>query len=329
MSNLKIIAELCQNHMGEISIVDEMVHAAKESGADFAKIQSMRSKDLVHRARFDTGIIEGGSVNVIKRPFSKEYTRLKNLDLTEEEHFKFIEICKKYKIEPMSTIFSRNRIKLFKKLNFKRIKISSFDCSSHQMIREIRENLKSDLIVSTGATYDYEIEKTAKILGRNKFTILHCISNYPTTPDVAFLSRIKYLKKFSNKVGFSDHSNPEIYKNDLALISIGEGAQLIERHFTILGKDKTKDGPVSVNPKQLKSLCELKKISNKDIKLIIKKKFSKKKLFKILGRYKREFSKTEILNRDYYRGRFASKSKNSKIVFNWDENFKLRDIKQV
>ena len=58
MSNLKIIAELCQNHMGEISIVDEMVHAAKESGADFAKIQSMRSKDLVHRERFDNGIIE-------------------------------------------------------------------------------------------------------------------------------------------------------------------------------------------------------------------------------------------------------------------------------
>lgn len=314
--------------MGDISIVDEMVHAAKESGADFAKIQSMRSKDLVYRKRFDKGIIEGGHVNVIKRPYRKEFNRLKSLDLTVDEHFKFIEICKKYKIEPMSTIFTRNRINLFKKLKFKTIKISSFDCSSHQMLREIKENLNSKLIVSTGATYDYEIEKTAKILGKNKFTILHCVSNYPTTPDVAFLSRIRYLKKFSNKVGFSDHSNPDIYQNDLALISISEGAELIERHFTILGKDKTKDGPVSVNPKQLKSLCELKKLSKKDLQLLIKKKFSKKKLNTILGRYKREFSKTEILNRDYYRGRFASKSKNSKIVFNWDTAFKLKDIRQ-
>ena len=39
----KIIAELCQNHNGDIKILQEMVHAAAESGADYAKIQSIDS----------------------------------------------------------------------------------------------------------------------------------------------------------------------------------------------------------------------------------------------------------------------------------------------
>ena len=37
----KLIAELCQNHNGEINILEEMVAAAAESGADYAKIQSI------------------------------------------------------------------------------------------------------------------------------------------------------------------------------------------------------------------------------------------------------------------------------------------------
>ena len=56
----KIIAELCQNHNGDIKVLSEMVAAASEAGADILKIQSMRSKDLTFRERFEDGLIEGG-----------------------------------------------------------------------------------------------------------------------------------------------------------------------------------------------------------------------------------------------------------------------------
>ena len=62
----EIIAELCQNHNGDIKIVEE-VHAAAEAGANIAKIQSMKSSELTNRVRFDEGLIEGGKVKVIKR----------------------------------------------------------------------------------------------------------------------------------------------------------------------------------------------------------------------------------------------------------------------
>ena len=51
----KIIAELCQNHNGDIKVLEDMVHAAAESGADFAKIQSIHSSDLAYRERFEHG----------------------------------------------------------------------------------------------------------------------------------------------------------------------------------------------------------------------------------------------------------------------------------
>lgn len=331
MKKINLIAELCQNHKGDFSIVEEMIHAAKENGADYAKIQSMRSKDLNYRARFEKGLVEGGVVKCKKRSFKKEYQRLKKLDLTVDEHFKFLELCKKYKIKPMSTIFSRNRINLIKKMKLEYLKVSSFDCSSHTMIEDIISKLKSNLIVSTGAATDSEIIKTVNILKANKkkFILLHCISIYPTTPNVASLLRINFLKKLSDNVGFSDHSNPDIYSYDLSAMSKTLGATWIERHFTILKKDATKDGVVSVNPAQLKDLRKTLDLPNNQILDYMKKKYGKSGLKKILGTENRELTHEEMLNRDYYQGRFISKTKSNKIVYNWDENIRQNIIRQV
>ena len=65
-----------------------------------------------------------------------------------------------------------------------------------RMIKEIVSKVKSKMIVSTEELGDREIIKTVNILKsiKRKFVLLHCISIYPTTPDVASLSRIKFLK---------------------------------------------------------------------------------------------------------------------------------------
>ena len=47
---------------------------------------------------------------------------------------------------------------------------------------------------------------------------------------------MNYLRKFSDIVGYSDHSNPEVNANVIPATAIYLGAQLIERHFTILKK---------------------------------------------------------------------------------------------
>jgi sialic acid synthase SpsE len=330
MKKINLIAELCQNHLGDLSILEEMVHAAKENGANFVKIQSMRSKDLNFRQRFEKGLIEGGKIKSIKRPFRNELQRLSKLDLKSGEHFKFLDICKKYKIQPMTTIFTRNRINLIKKMKLEYLKISSFDCSSLALIKDIVTSMKSKIIVSTGGAYDREIMKTVSFLNKikKKFILLHCISIYPTTPEVANLSRIKFLKQFSSEVGFSDHSNPDLFSYDLSALSTTIGSTWIERHFTILKKDLTKDGVVSVNPKQLNELRKAIDLPDNQILHYMRKKYGEKKLRNIFGFKSRELTDEEMLNRDYYQGRFVSRTKNGKVSYNWDEDIKLKYIIQ-
>jgi len=315
----KIIAELCQNHMGDRKLLDEMVSAASEAGATYCKIQSMQSRDLTHRKRFDKGLIEGGKIRVIKRPFRDEIKRLRPLDLSDDDHFYFIELCKKYKIEPLSTIFTRNRLKFLEKLKMNAIKVASFDCASSELLKDLSKSKFKTIYVSTGATFDSEILHAKQILKKKKLILLHCISIYPTTPMVANMNRINFLRQINNKVGFSDHSNPDKYGNVLALIALHMGVDLIERHFTILGKKKTKDGVVSVNFNQLKKLVNLSKENKYELKLRLKK---IKNIKTILGVEKRDLTQVELLNRDYYQGRFASKV-NNRFIYNWQKfNFK-------
>tara|TARA_Y100000590_G_C15727499_1_gene1015768 strand:+ start:1698 stop:2663 length:966 start_codon:yes stop_codon:yes gene_type:complete len=315
----KIIAELCQNHNGDRNILDEMVAAAAENGADYAKIQSIHSSELTHRERFEDGLIEGGKIKVIKRPYKQEYERLKKLDLELEDHSLFLSLCKKYNILPCTTIFSLSKIKMISDLNFKMIKVASFDCASHRLINEILKFDFEHIIVSTGATYNREIKETSKILNKSKknFTLLHCISIYPTPLDEGHLDRINYLKELSKSVGLSDHSNPDVNENILSAMAMTYKIDFIERHFTILEKDKSKDGPVSVNPSQLKELSNLTKFDKTQLLNYVKER--KKDYVKLRGMANRDLSDLELLNRDYYQGRFASKNKHNKIVFNWDK----------
>ena len=114
-----------------------MVAAAAESGADYAKIQSIDSGELTFRERFENGLDRRWqSIDSKKRPYKDEYERLKKLDLNEETQINFHNLCKKHNIEPMTTIFTRSKINLINQMKLKCLKISSFDCASFKLIDE-------------------------------------------------------------------------------------------------------------------------------------------------------------------------------------------------
>ena len=81
--------------------------------------------------------------------------------------------------------------------------------------------------------------------------------------------------------------------------------------------DKTKDGPVSLNPSQLKELVDISKKNQNEIKDYIKNNIDELNL--LIGNSTRKLSDKEKLNRDYYRGRFASISSDGNYIFNWEE----------
>lgn len=311
-----IIAEACQNHKGDPKILKDMISAAKEGGADYIKIQSMLADELISRERFEEGIIENGVVKAIKRPYRAEYERLKPMDLNDESHMWFVEECKKASIKPLTTAFSFSRIKFLASLDWDEIKVASYDCASFPFIKELK-NYFRHLYISTGATFDEEIIKTADILNDHSYTFLHCITIYPTPLKEIHLRRIDWLRQFTDSVGLSDHTLVEKDGLKASFAALYYGADVIERHFTILDKEKTKDGPISINPDELKELLEFSKLKKEEQGKYIEENI--KEFDMMLGQKTRALSAQELLNRDYYRGRFASKLEN-KIRYNWEED---------
>ena len=134
------------------------------------------------------------------------------------------------------------------------------------------------------------------------------------------IARLNFLKKYTNNVGFSDHSNPSQSGLDAAKYAFVRGAKVLERHFTVLSADSTKDGPVSISAHELKELSDF--ANNESAWASFKENIGA--LADVLeGSSERKFSNEELTNRLYYRGRFASPRFNSndeaQMIFNWEE----------
>lgn len=317
----KIIVELCQNHIGERKILQKMIEEATHNGADIIKMQSIFSEDLAYREKFELGETPpDGTVKTIKRPYAKEKERLAKLDLTLEDHEFFIDTCKKFGVTPMTTIFARHRIKTIAQLPWpkKIVKVASYDCASFPFLKELAQYF-DHCIVSTGSTYDEEIDTAVNILKNRKkhITLLHCVTSYPNTLDMCNLNRMIWLKKFTPEVGWSDHTLVTRDGIKASKVAIWLGADYVERHFTILKHDKTKDGPISITPELLQELNEFRKLSHMEQEKIIKNEIPNYEI--LLGQADRTITHTEFLNRDYYRGRFASPKQDGGWRYNWEE----------
>tara|TARA_Y100000739_G_scaffold227570_1_gene237381 strand:- start:387 stop:1355 length:969 start_codon:yes stop_codon:yes gene_type:complete len=321
---MKLIAELCQNHNGDEELIKLMIDEALEGGASHIKVQTIYSDDLTFRPEFESGLEKNGEVFCIKRPWDNEYKRLKQLELSQNAYCNFVDTCRKRGAIPLTTCFSLNRIEEIINQGFKEIKIASYDCASYTLIRSLIDKFEH-IYISTGATFDEEINKTHKILSSNKtpFTFLHCVTIYPTPLNQLHLSRFNFLKKLSNEIGFSDHTSPKNNGVIASCAAIYFGATVIERHFTVLNSNQTKDGPVSITKNELKEIKSFSKLSKPDQKLWLDEKYPEWNKV-VTGESNRNMSKNELLNRLYYRGRFASPRNNSDAHiftprYNWEE----------
>ena len=115
------------------------------------------------------------------------------------------------------------------------------------------------LILSTGMSNLSNVEdaiEAFKSTGNENLILLHCLSSYPANENEMNLKAIKTLKNnFRVPVGLSDHF-PGI---EISLLSLGLGANIIERHFTL---DKTYEGPdhiLSSEPNEMKKLVDISK----------------------------------------------------------------------
>ena len=143
---------------------------------------------------------------------------------------------------------------------------------------------KKHTFISTGMSSLKEIKSAISIFKKNKckFTILHCISSYPSNEEDLNLLCIPKLKEiFKNDIGYSGHEDsvsPSIIASLL-------GAVVIERHITLDRSMWGTDQAASLSEDGIKYLMSV-----------------IKKIPKMLGNGKKKFSFEEkkLLNKFKY-----------------------------
>lgn len=133
MNHTIIIAEAGVNHNGSIELAKLLIDEAVESGVDYIKFQTFKSENLVTRTAKQADYQKkniGDSDN-------SQYNMLKELELSEEQHFELIEYCNKKGIKFFSTAFDMDSIDFLTSLNLGLWKIPSGELTSYPYVKKI------------------------------------------------------------------------------------------------------------------------------------------------------------------------------------------------
>ena len=245
-----VVAEISANHNGSLNLLKRTMLAAKKCGADAVKIQSYQANTMTlnfkneHFQINDKSIWKGQNL----------YSLYKSAETPFKWHKDIFRFARKIDILCFSAPFDISAVNLLEKCGCPIYKIASPEIEDLNLIKAVAKTMKP-IIISTGIADINNIKEAidvCKKVKNNNVILLNCISSYPAKSYELNLSHIKKLKKFTEIVGFSDHS-----QTDLAcLISIGLGAKIIEKHFILNKNINSPDKTFSYNPKQFKNLIQ-------------------------------------------------------------------------
>tara|TARA_X000000950_G_C13846116_1_gene632421 strand:- start:220 stop:1221 length:1002 start_codon:yes stop_codon:yes gene_type:complete len=250
-----IIAEIGINHEGSLYNAKKLIRAAKRAGADAVKFQVFEPETLARDGLNKTKQQQRYTKNNLSltKMWKKMYLSFRQLKKLEK-------ISKKLKIDFICSVFDEKSLKKVKKLNLKFIKIASSEINNHYLLNLIKKS-KKKIILSTGLADEKEISEALKILGK-KIYVLHCVSSYPCSKNLANIKRMNMIKKkFNVQVGYSDH----VIGNYASFVAINLGAKIIEKHFTLNKSLKGADHILSANEKDLKEIVDFAKYQNQII----------------------------------------------------------------
>ncbi len=245
-----IIAELSANHNGNIERALESVKAARDQGADAIKIQTYTADTMTIDCDSEEFMIRGGLWDGYKL-----YDLYKWAETPFEWHKTIFDYAASIGVTIFSTPFDESAVDLLESLNAPAYKIASFEATDLPLIRYVASKGKP-MIMSTGMCSEDEIGEAveaAREAGCKELVLLHCISSYPAPIEQANLLQMRNLAtRFGSVPGLSDHT----LGTTVSVAAVALGACLIEKHFTLSRQDKGPDSEFSIEPHELKRLCQ-------------------------------------------------------------------------
>lgn len=245
-----IIAEMSANHAGSLERAKEIIHAAKEAGADCIKIQTYTPDTITINCdnkffHIDNGTWEGENLYQL---YEKAFTPWEwQAELKNE--------AEKIGIDFFSTPFDKTAVDFLEDIGVAFYKIASFEVVDIPLIEYVASKGKP-IIMSTGMASLGEIEEAVQAIrsqGNDKIALLRCASAYPAITDEMNLATMVNMKEtFGVPVGLSDHSMGSVG----AVTAVALGASIIEKHFCLDRAIDNPDASFSMNPSEFQQMVK-------------------------------------------------------------------------
>ena len=261
-----IIAEIGENHCGDMEIAKRLIETASEAGCDYAKFQLYDAEET--------------SLDDPEREWFKK------VQLDHEKLLILTEYCRKMKIRPLCTPWDARKAEATFKVGIEDMKIASFHIVDEELLRYVNKRAKK-VFLSTGMASINEIEKAFGLLDNVELYLLHCVSEYPLPPEHVNLRVMDVLRDLFGhraKIGYSDHTTDTL----APIAAVARGAEVVEKHITLDKKLEGTDHILSADPSELKEMV-------RQIRIVEK----------ILGNAEKKLTAQERKNQTFLRKRFS------------------------
>jgi len=234
-----IIAEVGNNHNGDIQLAKQLVDHAIAARADCVKFQ-MRDLETLYTNQ--------GHTAEATYDLGSQYTLdlLNRFQLSTAELYEVFDYCYQKQILPLCTPWDLVSLQRLQNYGMEGYKAASADLTNHQLLEALARTGKP-LICSTGMSTEAEIRGSVTFLRQlgASFALLHCNSTYPTPfkdVNLRYLPRLRELA--GTVVGYSGHERGI----EVPIAAVAMGARIIEKHLTVDRGMEGNDHKVSLLP---------------------------------------------------------------------------------
>jgi len=247
------IADIGANHEGDLQRAIQLIHLAKEAGADAAKFQNFQAPKIVSRYGFDN---LGGKFSHQSGWKKSVYEVYEDASVPQDWTRILKDECDKAGIHYFSSPYDFESVDHLESYGVPTHKIGSGDITWPEIIEYIAKKNKP-VLIATGASSIEDVERAMSILLKHtkQIVLMQCNTNYTASIENFKHIHLRVLDVFRDMypeviLGLSDHT----LGHTTVLGAVAMGGRVIEKHFTDDNRREGPDHKFAMNPKAWKEM---------------------------------------------------------------------------